>query len=114
MINKEKRRQRFLRDPLPVRLGGLSATLGRISSSAREAENPAIVLDLLDEARHLIEWTAAEAEPEIAAELAQTQRLLTLWQKAWVKASADKYQRTLLSAQAKDWSDKTLQYSGLI
>jgi len=114
MINKEKLRQRFLRDPLPVRLGGLSATLGRISSSAREAKNPVIVLDLLDEARHLIEWTAAEAEPEIAAELVQTQRLLTLWQKAWVKASADKYQRTLLSTQAKDWSDKALQYSGLI
>jgi hypothetical protein len=114
MINKDKLRQRFLRDPLPVRLGGLSATLARISSSARESENPGIVLDLLDEARHLIEWTAADAEPEIAAELVQTQRLLTLWQKAWVKASTDRHQRTLLSAQAKDWSDKTLQYSGLL
>jgi len=111
MINKEKLRQRFLRDPLPIRLGGLSATLGRISSSAREAENPAIVLDLLDEARYLIEWTAADAEPEIAAELVQTQRLLTLWRKAW---GADRNQRVLLSTQAKDWSDKTLQYSGLL
>ncbi len=114
MINKEKLRQRFLRDPLPIRLGGLSATLGRISSSAREAENPAIVLDLLDEARHLIEWMAADVEPEVAAELVQTQRLLTLWRKAWVTASADRIQRTLLSTQAKDWSDKALQYSGLL
>ena len=114
MINKDKLRQRFLRDPLPVRLGGLAATLARISSSARESENSGIVLDLLDEARHLIEWTAADAEPEIASELVQTQRMLTLWQKAWVHASADRTQRTLLSAQAKDWSDKTLQYSGLI
>jgi hypothetical protein len=114
MLNQEKLRQRFLRDPLPIRLGGLAATLGRISSSARESDNPAIVLDLLDEARHLIEWTAAEAEPEIAAELVQTQRLLTLWHTAWPNASADRHQRTLLSVQAKDWSDKTLQSSGLL
>lgn len=114
MINKEKLRQRFLRDPLPVRLGGLSATLARISSSAKESNSPGVVLDLLSEARYLIEWTAAEAEPEIAAELVQTQRLLTLWQKAWTNASADRHQRTLLSAQAKDWSDKTLQSSGLL
>jgi len=111
---QEKLRQRFLRDPLPVRLGGLAATLGRISSSAREAENPEIVLDLLDEARHLIEWMAADTEPEVVAELVQTQRLLTLWHKAWVTASADRIQRTLLSTQAKDWSDKALQYSGLL
>jgi hypothetical protein len=114
LINKEKLRQRFLRDPLPVRLGGLSATLARISSSAREAESPEIVLDLLDEARHLIEWTAADAEPEIAVELVQTQRLLTCWQKTWVNASADRRQRILLSLQAKDWSDKALQSSGLL
>ena len=44
MVNKEKLRQRFLSDPLPVRLGGLSATLGRISSSARVSESPAAVV----------------------------------------------------------------------
>jgi hypothetical protein len=29
-----KLRERFLHDPLPRRLGGIAATLGRISSSA--------------------------------------------------------------------------------
>ena len=72
MMNEDKLRQRFLRDPLPIRLGRLSATLARISSSAKESKNPDIVLDLIDEARHLIEWSAAEAEPEIATELVQT------------------------------------------
>jgi len=75
MLNKEKLRQRFLRDPLPVRLGGLSATLGRISSSARESQSPSVVADLLDEAKHLIEWTAADAELQTAAELVQIQLL---------------------------------------
>ncbi len=114
MINREKLRQRFLRDPLPVRLGGLSSTLARISSSARDTEDPSVVLELLDEAKHLIEWTAAEAQPDVAAELVQMQRLIVLWQNAWRVALAERSQRILLSIQAKEWSDKSLQFSGLL
>lgn len=114
MTNKEKLKQRFLRDPLEKRLGGLAATLARISSSARNSESPVIVENLLDEARHLIEWTAADADIETAAELVQIQRLITLWQKSWRTAFHEKSQQVLLSTLAKEWSDKTLQSSGLI
>jgi len=114
MTNKEKLRERFLRDPLPRRLGGLAATLGRISSSARKSADPNIVSNLLDEAKHLIEWTAADTEPETAAELVKMQTLLTLWQKAWTDASQNPQQRLLLSIQAKDWSDKAVDFSGLV
>ncbi len=37
---REQLRERFLRDPLPLRLGGLAATLGRISSSIRKSTDP--------------------------------------------------------------------------
>lgn len=114
MKNKQKLRERFMRDPLPRRLGGLSATLGRISSSARESLDPAQVANLLDEAKYLIEWTAADTDPDIAAELITMQRLIILWQKAWVKTEALKEQRTLLATQAKHWSDQTLGFSGLV
>ena len=113
MTNREKLRERFLRDPLPRRLGGLAATLGRISSSARTSTDPTIVSNLLDEAKHLIEWTAAEAEPETAAELVRMQTMITLWQRAWDEASQNPKQRILLSVQAKDWSDKAIDFSGL-
>jgi hypothetical protein len=113
MIDREKLRQRFLRDPLPRRLGGLAATFGRISSSARKSSEPAIMVDLLDEARRMIEWTAGEAEPETAAELVRIQTLLTVWQKAWETASQNPQQRLLLSLQAKHWSDKAVDFSGL-
>ncbi len=113
MKDEERIRQRFLRDPLPRRLGGLAATLGRISSSARNSSDPVIVLNLLDEARHFIEWTAAETEPETAAELVEMQTLLTLWQRAWQEASQYPKQRILLSVQAKAWSDKAVDFSGL-
>lgn len=114
MKNKQKLHERFMRDPLPRRLGGLSATLGRISSSARQSSDPAQVASLLDEAKHLIEWTAADTDPEIAAELVAMQRLIVLWQKAWVRTETTPEQRTLLSAQAKYWSDQALGFSGLI
>ena len=112
--NKEKLRERFLRDPLPRRLGALSATLGRISSSARNSNNPEVVTDLLDEAKHLIEWTAAEAEVETAAELVRMQRIITLWLSVWDENSESHSQRVLLSVQAKDWSDRAIDFSGLL
>lgn len=114
MVNKEKLQQRFMRDPLEKRLGGLAATLGRISSSARDSNTPNAVMDLLDEAKYLIEWTAADSQSDVAAELVQIQRLITLWQKSWGSAYKEKSQRILLATQAKEWSDKTLQSSGLI
>jgi hypothetical protein len=114
MINKEQKRERFLRDPLSRRLGGLAATLGRVSSTAMRSTNPAIVQAMLEEAKYYIEWTAAETEPETAAELVDMQRLITLWLKVWESASQNKTQRTLLSVQARQWSERTLDISGLL
>jgi hypothetical protein len=111
--NKEKLRERFLRDPLPRRLGGLAATLGRVSSVARHSTDPANVARLLEEAKYLIEWTAANAEPEVAAELVSIQTQVNLWLRIWEKASDMREQRTLLSVQAKQWSDRVLDFSGL-
>jgi hypothetical protein len=114
MIEREKHRERFMRDPLPCRLGGLAATLGRISSSARKSSDPAIVSALLDEARRLIEWTDGKTEPETTAELVRIQILLTVWQRAWETASQNPHERLLPSLQAKDWSDRAVDFSGLV
>ena len=55
MINRDKLRERFLRDKLPRKLEGLAATLERISSSAKSSTDPKVVANLLDEAKHLNE-----------------------------------------------------------
>lgn len=112
--NKENLRERFLRDPLPKRLGGLAATLGRISSSARNSTDNAVVKNLLEEAKYLIEWTAADTSPETAAELVSMQTLITLWIRAWDTTNQERIQHTLLSVQAKQWSDRALDLSGLL
>ena len=113
MINKEKKRARFLRDPLPVRLAGLAADLARVASSARHPTGADSVAVMLEESQYFIEWTAAETEPKIAAELVEIQRMIALWRKAWPEAQQHPSQRILLSLQAKKWSDQVLEYSGL-
>jgi hypothetical protein len=74
---------------------------------------PSIVLSELEEAKYFIEWTAAYTEPETAAELVSMQTLVNLWLRAWDNASQHKEQRILLSVQAKHWSDRALDFSGL-
>ena len=69
---------------------------------------------LLEESPYFIEWTAAEAQPEIAAELVKRQIMIALWRKAWPVAQENQTQRTLLSVQAKNWADQLLQCSGLL
>jgi len=114
MISKERLRIRYFSDPLSIRLGELAVTFGCISSSARNSTDLLVVQNLLHEARYFIEWTAADAEPETAAELVSMQRLITLWLKVWEKTSQNKEQRTLLSVQAKHWSDRAMDFSGLL
>ena len=47
MTNREMRRERYLRDALPVRLGGLAANLRRVSSFAQHAANREAIESLL-------------------------------------------------------------------
>lgn len=64
---------------------------------------------------HHIHTPTDEAEEEItAAELVHIQMMISLWQRAWEIASQNPQQRLLLSVQAKDWSDKAVDFSGLI
>jgi hypothetical protein len=60
-----------------------------------------------------IEWTAAEAEPQVAGELVDIQRIVAAWRRAWPEAQNSPTQRTLLSVQAKKWADQVLDFSGI-
>ncbi len=58
---------------------------------------------------YFIEWTAAEVEPEVGEELVNLQVMLALWRRAWPEIEKINIQRTLLSVQAKQWSDRVMQ-----
>lgn len=107
-------RERYMRDPLPVRLGGLASNLSRIKSfSANEACQDAVA-SLIDESKMFIEWTATQAEIETAAKLVELQVQLALWQLQWQKIWDDTSRRKQFAEQSSVWSKQVLEMSGLL
>lgn len=107
-------RERYMRDELPVRLGGLAANLSRIKSfSANEASRETIA-SLIDESKMFIEWTAAQAEINTAALMVDVQIQLALWQIRWERIWSDPVQRKQIAEQSGIWSKQILELSGLL
>ncbi len=107
-------RERYLRDDLPVRLGGLAANLSRINSfTAREA-SCAAVESIIDESKFFIEWTAAEAEVSTGEVLVELQVQLALWSRKWASIWSDPVQRNQVAEQSGLWSKRILGMSGLL
>jgi hypothetical protein len=112
--NHEALRERYLRDPVPVRLGNLASNLARLKSFAQRPEMDAAAARVLAESRHFIDWTQAAAAPAVQAELRELQSLFVNWQSAWNEIWNDAEQRKQLARQAADWSQKILASSGLL
>jgi hypothetical protein len=113
-MNRAAIEERYRRDPLPVRLGGLAANLARVESFSNHTEHREVVESLLDESKHFIEWTALEADPDLQAELVELQRQLAQWQFGWQDIWADPAKRIAVAAQAGHWSKRVLEKSGLL
>ena len=114
MKDRTATRERYLRDQLPVRLGGLAANLARIKSFSLNALNRDVVEGLIDESKFFIEWTAREADVDVAAALVQLQVQLARWHRAWASIWADSEQRMKIAEQSQVWSECVLQMSGLL
>lgn len=107
-------KERYLRDALPIRLGNLASNLARIKSRCQNQANRELVESLLKESKWFIEWTAKDFEVEIAAELVDLQVQLACWQYSWGRIWEDEEQRMKVAEQAKIWSEKVLNMSGLL
>ena len=106
--------ERYLRDALAVRLGGIAANLSRVKSFAAHDANQAAVASLLEESKFFIEWTAGEADMSTAAELVELQVQLSLWQRGWDKIWQDSAQRHQIATASGKWSQRVLELSGLL
>ncbi len=106
-------RERFMRDDLPVRLGGLAANLSRIKSFSGNEANRNVVESLIEESKYFIEWTASEAEIETAAQLVELQLELARWQFKMAHLWPDPNQRKQLAEKSNAWSIQVLASSGL-
>jgi len=107
-------RERYLRDPLPIRLGGLAANLARVKSFSDHPDHRDVVESLLDESKFFIEWTARDAELDVQAELVELQLQLARWQRAWDDIWANPIRRATVAEQAHAWSKRVLEMSGLL
>lgn len=107
-------KSRYLQCSLPIRLGNLASNLARIKSRCENTANRDLVESLLQESKAFIEWTAKDAEVEIAAELVELQIQLACWQYSWARIWEDVEERIKVSEQAMIWSDKVLNMSGLL
>ncbi len=107
-------RERYMRDELPVRLGGLAANLGRIKSFSGNESNKEVVESLIEESKYFIEWTAREVEIETAAQLVELQRELVRWQFTLERLWPDPDRRKQLAEKSNTWSKQVLAQSGLL
>lgn len=114
MKDRSAIRERYLRDSLPVRLGGLAANLSRIKSFAAYEGGREAVASLLDESKFFTEWTGAEASVEAAGELVELQIQLALWQQSWDRIWSNREQRQEVAEHASIWSKRVLEISGLL
>ncbi len=106
--------ERYLRDELPVRLGGLAANLARIKSFSAHPDHRNVVESLLDESKQFIEWNVPDARLELQVELLELQLQLARWQRAWLTIWADPVWRAATAEQAGTWSERVLKVSGLL
>jgi len=107
-------RERYMRDELPIRLGGLAANLGRIKSFSANENSRETVASLIDESKMFIEWTAAQAEINTAAMMVDVQVQLALWQIHWDHIWANPAERKQIAEQSGIWSKQILEMSGLL
>lgn len=106
--------ERYMRDGLPIRLGGLATNLMRIASVADHPGSRDVVDSLLEESKFFVEWTAPDASLDKQAALVELQIRLAVWQLRWRSDSADPAQRAHLAQEARAWAEQVLEMSGLL
>ncbi len=114
MNNLAERKERYLQDSVPIRLGGLAANLARVKSFSRNMANQEAVFSLFEESKHFIEWTAKETEFETTAELVELQLQIAIWQRQWQRIWENEESRNSVATASAEWSKRVLDKSGLL
>ena len=106
--------ERYLRDSVSVRLGGLAANLRRIKSFAAQESSRDAVASLIEESKFFIEWTARDTLTDTAAQLVELQVQLARWQYNWSQIWSNPTWRKQVAEQSLAWSERVIALSGLL
>lgn len=112
--NLEMRKERYLRDGIPIRLGGLAANLARVRSFSENVENSDVVFQLLEESKYFIEWIGRELDIDSAVRLCAMQRQMAVWQLNWASVWNDSNSRKRVATDSARWSTEIIMNSGLL
>lgn len=112
-FNLNEKQVRFQNEDIPHRLGHIASNLARIRSFCNSAYKKAVEI-VIDDTEWLIEWTAAEIEPEQAEELVNIQVQLARWQLTLDNIWLDELRLAEIAQQAETYSQRVLDMSGLL
>jgi len=116
-VDKQRKRERFLRDSVQIRLGGIAADLARIDAFSNNPLHGEVVLSMIDDSKHLCEWAGLDAAPmdiKTTHALLILQRQLVKWQYHFDDIYADPVRRAEMAETARAWSNHLLVLSGLL
>jgi hypothetical protein len=108
------KKQRFLEDAIPVRLGRLASHLSSFRSYATFQGSRYTARSLLEETWWFAEWSACDGEPELQSELNVLQLTLDFWQAGFPQIWSDRARRVGVAREAGYWSRRILDMSGLL
>ena len=114
VVNWNQLKSRYLQDDISTQLGGIASNLSRAKSLLLTGTNEQVAVQLIRESQFLIEWTAPDASEDVATQLVELQRLLSYWHYHWSTLWSNPQQRQSIAQQAQEWSNRVLDYSGLL
>src|SRR5436305_294191 len=103
----QQQRERFMCDPVPVRLGNRGSTVARLATYSAQPVAGERVLRLLVEAEYFIDCTGPEADPAIQPELVRLQLELARWRRRW-QAGLQPPMAAELAAESRAHSQQVL------
>lgn len=106
MKDLKRMRERFTRDGSSVRMGNLASNLLRLNKWILMRRSDEAIVDLMREIAWLMEWSGDLA----SAELADMQREICRWRRAWPVEQV----RHILALRAFQMSNRILEWSGLL
>ncbi len=98
--------ERFIRDGNSVRLGNMASDLLRLNKWILMRHQDDAIVDLMREIAWLMEWSGDLG----LAELADMQREICRWRRAWPIEQT----RHILALRASQMSNRILEWSGLL
>ena len=110
MIPRSMLYARFMKDPVPARLGAIASDLTRLSGLTKiDLVNEPLFQSVLNEIKFFTEWAAGDLSLDIQEKLLELQRTLAGWTDPPLHDRPSSVER-----EAPKWSEEILSMSGLL